>query len=89
METTETSATHHVAFEAETMVIYGTGASAAEALADAREWVDRDSEGNPRMAKIETNEATPALVEAVRTHGGRLAWLGYPGQPDAVASLAQ
>lgn len=54
----------HIAYDTNTETIYGTGDTAAAALADAREWSENELRG------IVTRAASPELVDVVRATGG-------------------
>lgn len=66
--TSTTETTHFAIVDTDTNV-YGVGATEEQAWADAREWADRDSSGNPILTGFASKPCSAAVAAYVIKHG--------------------
>ncbi len=70
--------THYLTYDTSDGVIWGCGQTPESALADAKDWHDRNGDGDESLAefagRLATEPATRELAETVISYGGRVAW---------------
>ncbi len=73
----------YLAYDTSNKVIWGWGETPESALADARDWNDRNGDESwaELVGRLETDPATRELVETVKAYGGQVAW-AWGGTPD-------
>lgn len=66
---TEAAQITHTAIVSDDLTVYGIGQTSEQAWADAREWADRDSDGEPNLRGLHAVACTARLASYVEENG--------------------